>query len=223
MDAQRFIIIAIDGGAASGKSSTSRGLRDRFSLLRVDTGSFYRSITLTLLNADIEPKSDQNLADALEGLKLETIIENGDAMISIDGWIPDESIRSERVNHHVSEYAALPEVRKRLLEYQRNQVQVAKANGFAGMIMEGRDIGSVIFPEADVKLYLQADPEARALRRAKEGIVDSMTKRDRIDSTRKNAPLMRPEGSILIDSSHMTLDEVIEEAGKHIEAVLKRD
>lgn len=220
MSKDQFLIVAIDGGAASGKSSTSRGLRDRFGLMRVDTGSFYRSITLKLLEAGIEAQSNAKLNQALEKMELETEIESGDAMISIDGWTPDESIRSERINHSVSDYAALPEIRERLLQYQRNQKDVAQENGYSGLIMEGRDIGSVIFPDANVKLFLDASPEARASRRAKEGIVDSMEKRDRIDSTRKTAPLKRPEGSILIDSSEMSLEEVIDEAAKYIEAAL---
>lgn len=212
MSPQKFITIAIDGGAAAGKSSTSKGLSERFNLMHVDTGSFYRATTLKLMQNGVEPSSGANLETGLAELELGTHISGKKASITINSWIPDQSIRSSQVNENVSHYAALPQVRAYLLDYQRKQAEVAQANGFDGLAIEGRDIGSVVFPDADLKLFMYADPEKRAARRAKEGIVDNLEKRDAIDSSRKAAPLTRPEGSVLIDSSEMTLEEVIAHA-----------
>lgn len=216
-----FIIIAIDGGAAAGKSSTSRGLSERFNLMHVDTGSFYRSVTLKLLEAQIAPEVGNALEAGLNSLELGTAISNKQASITVNGWLPDQSIRSEKVNQNVSQYAALPALREYLLKYQRDQIQVARKHDFDGLVMEGRDIGSVIFPDANLKLFLFADPEKRAARRAKEGIVDSIAKRDAMDSQRKSAPLSRPDGSVLIDSSELTLEEVIEQASTLVREAIK--
>lgn len=205
-----FIIVAIDGGAAAGKSSTSRALSQRFNLMHVDTGSFYRALTLKLMEAKVEPQSGPALREGLDKLALDTHIEGNAATIVIDGWIPDDSIRSEQVNAAVSHYAALPELREFLLHYQRDQARIARENGFSGLVMEGRDIGSVIFPDADLRLYLYADPEKRAQRRAAEGLSDSIEARDRLDSSRKAAPLAVPQGATLVDSSELSLDQVVE-------------
>src|SRR5690606_18041982 len=110
----------------------------------------------------------------------------------------------------VSHFAALPAIRQALLAYQRGQADVARSHGFTGLVMEGRDIGSVIFPDADFRFFLHADPEERARRRAREGQQDSIAERDRLDSSRKTAPLACPPGAIDIDSTHLTLPEVVE-------------
>lgn len=219
MTQNKFLIIAIDGGAAAGKSSTSRGLSERFHLMHVDTGSFYRATTLKLLESGVSAVSNDALTNGLSALELGTALSGNSASITIDDWIPDQSIRSREVNDNVSEYAALPELRAYLLDYQRSLADVARENGFDGLVMEGRDIGSVIFPDADLRLYLYADPEKRAERRAKEGISDSIEKRDRLDSSRKAAPLQVPEGATLIDSSELTLEEVIEQVSALVESL----
>ncbi|MDQ8186892.1 (d)CMP kinase [Pelagicoccus sp. SDUM812002] len=210
MSKKDFIIIAVDGGAAAGKSSTSRALSQRFDLMHVDTGSFYRATTVKLLETEIAPESGAAMDAALASIELGTYIDENSAYIVVNDWIPDESIRSERVNANVSQYAAIPELRKFLLDYQRDLATIAREEGFAGLIMEGRDIGSVIFPDADLRLYLYADPAKRAARRAAEGLADSIEKRDQMDSSRKTAPLSIPEGATLVDSSEMTLEEVVE-------------
>ena len=214
-----FIIIAIDGGAAAGKSSTSRGLSERYRFMHVDTGSFYRATTLKLMQAGIEAQSDEALATGLQALHLGTTLSGNTASITINGWVPDQSIRSQAVNDNVSHYAAIPELRSFLLDYQRSLADVARQRGFEGLVMEGRDIGSVIFPDADLRLYLYADPAKRALRRAKEGIADSIEKRDQMDSSRKTAPLQIPDGATLIDSSEMSLEEVIDKVATLIDAL----
>ncbi len=205
-----FIIIAIDGGAASGKSSTARLLAERFNLLHVDTGSFYRHLTSELLRRGVIHTDLPALQTALAGLHLATRLEGRSARMLVDGQPAGDEIREQRVNEHVSHYAAIPEVRQTLLGYQRGQVEVAKQHGFRGLVMEGRDIGSVIFPQADFRFFLHADPIERAKRRAAEGRQDSISERDRLDSSRKTSPLTCPPGAIDIDSTHLTLEEVFD-------------
>jgi len=210
MTASPFLIIAIDGGAASGKSSSSRILADRFNLLHVDTGSFYRHITAELLRRGVAATDLSALPAALAALQFTTRLDGRSAQLLIGGEPAGPEIRSQSVNEHVSHYAALPEVRHKLLGYQRGQVEVAQQHGFRGLVMEGRDIGSVIFPQADCRFFLHADPAERARRRAKEGQQDSIVERDRLDSSRKASPLTVPVGAIDIDSTHLTLDQVVE-------------
>jgi cytidylate kinase len=205
-----FIIVAIDGGAASGKSSSSRTLSERFHLLHVDTGSFYRAVTAEMLRRGIAPGDLGAVRAAVADLQLGTRIEGRMARMEIGGRVAGDEIRGPEVNAQVSHFAAIPEVRQALLAYQRGQAEVARSHGFRGLVMEGRDIGSVIFPGADYRFFLQADPEERARRRASEGPQDSVSERDRLDSSRKTAPLACPAGATLIDSTHLTLAEVVE-------------
>ena len=211
-----FIIVAIDGGAASGKSSSSRILADRFNLLHVDTGSFYRHITYELLRRGVPHTDLPVLQKALADLKFTTRLNGRSAQMLIGGQPAASDIRGQNVNDHVSHYAAIPEVRHTLLGYQRGQVDVAKQHGFRGLVMEGRDIGSVIFPQADFRFFLHADPAERAKRRAKEGQQDSIAERDRLDSSRKASPLTLSAGAIDIDSTRLTLDQVVEKMAVHI-------
>ena len=212
-----FIIVAIDGGAASGKSSSSRTLSDRFNLLHVDTGSFYRALTAELLRREVKPADLPAVQAALADIALGTRVEGRSAQMEIAGRVvPDAEIRTRHVNDHVSHFAAIPEVRTALLEYQRSQAAVARARDFRGLVMEGRDIGSVIFPDATFRFFLHAHPEERARRRASEGGQDSISERDRLDTSRKTAPLACPPGAISIDTTHLTLAEVVETMAKPI-------
>lgn len=212
-----FIIVAIDGGAASGKSSSSRTLSDRFNLLHVDTGSFYRALTAELLRREVPATDLPAVRAALADLALGTRVEGRSAQMEIAGRVvPDAEIRTRHVNDHVSHFAAIPEVRTALLEYQRSQAAVARARGFRGLVMEGRDIGSVIFPDATFRFFLHAHPEERARRRASEGGQDSISERDRLDTSRKTAPLACPPGAISIDTTHVTLAEVVETMARPI-------
>jgi cytidylate kinase len=215
-----FIIVAIDGGAASGKSSSSRTLSDRFNLLHVDTGSFYRAITAELLRRGVRAEDLSGVKSALATTQLGTRVEGRSARMEIEGRVAGEEIRSREVNDHVSHFAAIPEVRSALLAYQRGQAAVARERGFRGLVMEGRDIGSVIFPEADFRFFLHAHPEERARRRASEGQEDSIAERDRLDSSRKTAPLACPAGAVSIDTTHQTLPEVVETMAAAIAARL---
>jgi CMP/dCMP kinase len=206
-----LLIVAIDGGAASGKSSTARALSERFHFLHVDTGSYYRAITAELLHQGVQAQDAEAAAAAAGSLGFGTRVEGRHARMEIGGRVVSEAeLRSPEVNAAVSHFAALPAVRRALLSYQRQQADVARQHGFRGLVMEGRDIGSVIFPEADFRFFLHADPAERARRRAREGQQDSIAERDRMDSTRKASPLACPPGATDIDSTHLTLEQVVD-------------
>lgn len=211
-----FKIITIDGGAAVGKSSTSKGLADRLDLMHVDTGAHYRTLTFALLAKGAAPEDD--LESTLDGLDLKTRLDGRTARLSVDGHTPTEQeIRSPDVNASVSQFAAVSAVRQALFEYQRHQADVAREEGFTGLIMEGRDIGSIIFPDAEHRFFLEADEATRAERRAKEGQTDSIAERDKRDKARKTAPLICPEGATRIDTGPRSLEEVIEHIIRLIE------
>ena len=205
-----LIIVAIDGGAASGKSSSSRLISERFNFLHVDTGSFYRALTAGMLRAGASPADLPTVQAALAALRLGTRVTGRSVEMEIDGRPVGDDIRSRAVNDHVSHFAAIAELRSALLAYQRGQADVARAHGFRGLVMEGRDIGSVIFPDADFRFFLHADPAERARRRASEGQQDSIVERDRLDSSRKTAPLTCPAGALDIDSTFLTLAQVVD-------------
>ncbi len=217
-----FLIVAVDGGAASGKSSLARALAPRFNFLHVDTGAHYRAVTLALRNAGVSPDDPAAMAHALQNLSLGTRVEGRAARIALGGVVPaDASLRTPEVNAQVSRFAAQPAVRRYLFDYQRSQAGFARARGFAGLVMEGRDIGSVIFPDASLRLFLTADPEKRAQRRAAEGQADAVAERDRLDSARATAPLTCPSGATVIDSSEMNLDQVAAHAATLVEAAIQ--
>ncbi len=215
-----FIIVAIDGGAASGKSSSSLALSARFDLLHVDTGSFYRALTAEMLRRGVSPGDLPALQAALSGLKLSTRLNGRSAEMEIDGRVAGDEIRSREVNDAVSHFAAIPELRAALLAYQRGLAGVARAKGFRGLVMEGRDIGSAIFPSADFRFFLHAEAGERERRRAGQGQQDQIRERDRIDSSRKASPLTCPPGATSINTTHVTLDEVIEQMAAAIAAKL---
>lgn len=218
-----FILVAVDGGAASGKSSTSKILSEQLNLLYVNTGSHYRSLTWAVLQAGIQPTDAASVSSYLETIPISTIVEGREARITLESKVLGDEIRSEAVNNAVSVVAAIPEVRQFLLKHQRSYAELAKKRGFAGLIMEGRDIGSVIFPDADFRFFMFADEAERARRRQLEGQVDSIQKRDQLDKQRKTAPLTCPEGATKIDTTHLTLEEVahkihrIIQSGKDVE------
>ncbi len=206
-----FIVIAVDGGAASGKSSTSRAVASRQNLLHVDTGAHYRTVSLALLRAGLTPADAAKVPAALAGIAPSTVVEGRAARLAMGGELPaDAQIRTPEVNAAVSQFAAIPEVRKFLFDYQRDQVREARERGFDGLIMEGRDIGSVILPDADLRLFLEADLVARAARRAAEGQADAVAERDRRDATRAAAPMVCPTGATRIDNTHLSLEQVVD-------------
>jgi len=205
-----FLIIAIDGGAASGKSTTARALSERFHLLHVDTGSFYRAITAELLRQNLTPDDHPAIRATLTHLALGARVEGRTAHMEIDARPVDPgAIRTAEVNATVAQFAAIPEVRAALLDYQRAFAPLARAhaNAFRGLVMEGRDIGSKIFPDADLRIFLHADPVERARRRSNEGLQDQVARRDALDNQRL---LESAQGATIIDSTHLNLDQVVE-------------
>jgi cytidylate kinase len=206
-----FLVIAIDGGAASGKSSTARALCQRFHWLHVDTGSHYRTLTRILLDHQAHWDDLAKVQQTLASLSLQTVLDGQSARLQIAGTpYTDSDLRTESVNQSVSHYAALPVVRNTLKEYQRSMVPFAREQGFEGVVMEGRDIGSVILPDADFRFYLDADPAVREARRKKEGQTDSILQRDQLDRKRTVAPLEMPAGATFIDTGSLNLQEVVQ-------------
>ncbi len=207
----KFSIIAIDGGAASGKSSTARAVAERLNLLHVDTGSHYRAITHFLLSEGIAAEAGPALDSALRALKLSTEVDGRVAVMLMAGRrCAPEDLRSKSVNAQVSQFAGIPAVREALFSYQRSQPIVAQSHGCEGIVMEGRDIGSVILPDAPFRFFLFADSNTRSARRAAEGQSDSISQRDALDSGRKTAPLLCPDGAVRIDTGSLSLEAVVD-------------
>ena len=213
----RFVRVAVDGGAASGKSSTSRAVAAEHGLMHVDTGSHYRAVTLALLRAGAQPGDPAGVRAQLSRLGLGARIDGSAARLELDGVVPEpDELRTPEVNATVSAFAALPEVRAFLLGHQRSMAAVARRGGFAGVIMEGRDIGSVVMPDAEVRVFLEADASVRGARRAAEGVEDAIAQRDKADASRAAAPLVCPAGATRIDNTRLPLVEVVAAVGRLI-------
>lgn len=199
-------IVAIDGPAASGKSTVARRIAKELGIVFVSSGGMYRAFTWRVLEAGVDPSDTDSVVELLEGTEFLCGEENGVGTIAVNGrLLGPEEISSEEVNAAVSVVAAIPEVRERLVAEQRAYA-VRR-----GVVMEGRDIGSVVFPDTPYKFYIDASPEVREQRRRAEGIQDSIADRDKIDSSRKASPLVIPEDAIVVDSSHLSVDEVVAE------------
>ncbi len=206
-----MIRVTIDGGAASGKSSTARGVAERLNLVHVDTGSHYRTITFYALNQNIDPDDEVAVGEFLRELRLETVMEGRSAVLVVNGVrLRREDLRSDKVNRAVSTFAARPELRSVLLRYQRSIPTEVDLEVYSGLVVEGRDIGSVVFPDAPYRFFLEADPTTRESRRAAQGEADSIRDRDATDSGRKSAPLVCPEGAVRIDTGELDLNSVID-------------
>lgn len=214
----------MDGPSGSGKSSTSRGVADRLGLRYLDTGAQFRAMTVWMLRHGV----DVHDADAVARHASEPEIVSGtdplEPTITLDGDDVAEAIRSAETTAAVSPVATVPAVRARLLDLQRATISAALGEG--GIVVEGRDIGSVVWPDAEVKLYLTADPSARAARRAAENgtaAVETtqadLLRRDAIDSGRTTAPLVVPEGAIHLDTTPWTLEEVVDRVVAIVEQV----
>ena len=219
------MIIAIDGPSGSGKSSTSRGVARRLGLRYVDTGAMYRAITWWALNTGIDPADAATLASRGGEPDISFTTDPDDPRIMVDGRDISAEIRAPDVSGAVSLVSAVPEIRARLVELQRQAVAEARTAG-QGVVMEGRDIGTVVLPDADLKVFLTADAQARAQRRAQEdaeraggGGVDgdalsaaeqNLRGRDLLDSTRKVSPLQAADGAVHIDGTDLTLEQVID-------------
>jgi cytidylate kinase len=218
------LVVAIDGTSGSGKSSTSRGVAARLGLRYLDTGAMFRAITWWMLTHDVDTSDPEAVARRAGEPMIQSGTDPLDPTILVDGADASVAIRSDEVNAAVSPVSAVPAVRARLLELQREIIGAVTA-GDDGIVVEGRDIGSVVAPDAPVKLFLSADPGARAVRRAAEAGGDvvatreSLLARDRIDSGRTTAPLKIADGAVHIDTTPYTLDEVISQVVALVEAV----
>ena len=199
-------VVAIDGPVGSGKSTVARAVADRLGLDCLNTGAMYRAVALVVLQrrggdgaADPNPAPEEVAAVAKD-----IDIDLRDDRVTVDGEDVTDEIRSPRVGRLVSAVAAVPEVRDQLVRLQRRWVEAHR-----GAVVEGRDIGSVVFPEAELKVFLTATPEERARRRHDED-ADDVRRRDRIDSSRAVSPLVVPEGAVVIDSTGLSVDEVVD-------------
>jgi len=203
---QNYRAVAIDGPAASGKSTVAKRLADSLGMVMVNSGAMYRAVTWEILKEAIAPLDTAAVEASLDEMEITCGMESGRSTIAINGKILSDELRSKEVNDAVSIVAAIPKVRQRLVQLQRNYLTTSD------VVMEGRDIGSIVFPETPYKLYIDASEEVRRSRRAADGEADAVAARDAYDSQRKTAPLKVSDGAIVIDSSEMDIAEVVEAA-----------
>ena len=200
-------VIAIDGPAGSGKSTVARAVAARLGMPYLDTGAMYRAVAFTAMRRGVDPDDAVDVAKLTADLSLEV-----SDRVLVDGVDATIEVRSPEVTRAVSVVAANPEVRKELVRRQREWAE-AKGSG----VVEGRDIGTVVFPEAPVKVYLTASDEERAQRRSQElldmhydDVAADIARRDHIDSTRPYAPLAVASDAVIVDTTASTVDEVVE-------------
>ncbi|SFJ10524.1 cytidylate kinase [Nocardioides psychrotolerans] len=205
------VVVAVDGTSGSGKSSTCRGVATRLGLRYLDTGAQFRAITWWLLREGVDVHDAEAVAARCDEAPILSGTDPTGPTIQIDGVDVAVAIRSDEVTRNVSPVSTVSAVRARLLELQRGIIDGG------GIVVEGRDIGSVVWPQAEIKLYLTADTEARALRRAAEqggsdvaATAQVLAERDRIDSGRTTAPLVRADGAVHVDTTPYSLEEVID-------------
>ncbi len=209
-------VVAIDGGAGSGKSTTARELARRLHFFYLDTGAMYRAITLKYLQykGDTENIAMSIIEKIIEKTAIDLRLENSTTRVYLDEKDVTLEIRKPQVNDFVSQISAIPAVRKWMVEKQR---EVAKGKK---VVCEGRDIGTVVFPNAQVKIYIQADLEVRAQRRRKElsekniesnfdEVIENLKFRDKYDSNRQHSPLKKAEDAIVVDTTKLTIEQEI--------------
>ena len=218
----RSPVIAVDGPAGSGKSSVCRGAAERLGMRYLDTGAMYRAMTWAVLDAGIDVDDAAAVAAAAADVVLTSGTDPTAPTIHVGQTDVAGPIRGDEVTGAVSAVSAVPAVRERLVAIQRDEVEAATAAG-AGIVVEGRDITTVVLPDADLKLFVTADPAVRAARRAAQDadlgkpIVDvnqtetALRERDAKDSSRATSPLAQAEDAVVLDTTHLTLDEVIDQ------------
>jgi cytidylate kinase len=209
-------VIAIDGPAGSGKSTVARAVADRLGLEYLDTGAMYRSVAFAALRGDVDPGDAGSVAALVPELEIDVTA----GVVTVDGVDASIEIRGPEVTRAVSIVAANPAVRTDLRERQR-----AWAERRGGGVIEGRDIGTVVFPDAALKVYLTASPEARAGRRAKEvtdldyeTVAADIARRDALDQGREDSPLVEADDSVIIDTTDRSIDQVVDEVLRHLDA-----
>lgn len=208
-------VIAIDGPAGAGKSTVGRAVADRLGVGYLDTGAMYRAVTFAVLRRGVDPRDDEGVLGVAQTVEMTV----GEERVMVDGVDATREIRGREVTSAVSSVAANPAVRSLLVDAQRSWV-VSRGGG----VVEGRDIGTVVFPDADLKLFVTASPRVRAERRVAEagGDVDEMEasiiERDRLDSTRETSPLAVDPAAVTLDTSGLSIDEVVAAVVAEVEA-----
>jgi len=198
----QHLAIAIDGPAASGKSTLAKGLAKELGLVMVNSGAMYRAVAFAALQAGADFEDSESLLNAFQTSEITFGTSGHLSTVELDGKILDDELRSTEVNQHVSAVAKHPEVRTLLVSKQREYLQ------HSHVVMEGRDIGTVVFADSPYKLYLNASTETRQARRDAEGIQDSIADRDKADSGRKASPLKIADDAIIIDVDQLNIDTV---------------
>ena len=212
------MIIAIDGPSASGKSTTAKGVAEKLGITHVDTGAMYRAVTLGLKLSEISPDDDTSVCQYLSEIELYF---DGNNKIHLNGVDVSYEIRSGDISSRVSAVSAIPEVREKMVIIQR------RIAGEQNCVLEGRDIGTVVFPNAEFKFFLIADIDVRAKRRLIElekmgetntisELIEDIRRRDQLDSSRDHSPLIQAKDAIPIDTSQLTINEQINKITNHI-------
>jgi cytidylate kinase len=198
---KRPIIIAIDGTSASGKSTNAKLVAKALGYVYVDTGSMYRTLAWYCLKHRIDVHDAKAVAAACRKWKTSLVCVDGRVRLLVGGYYPEKEIRTAETSAAVPQVAAVPNVRKWMVKRQRECMQ------FGNLVMEGRDIGTNVFPETDFKFYLDAKLEERSRRRAADGVQENLAARDQRDSQRAVAPLMIPLGAKIINNSNLTSEQ----------------
>lgn len=217
MNLKQPIVIAIDGTSASGKSTNAKLVAKALGYVYVDTGAMYRTLAWYCLQKRVDVHDAKAVTVTCRKWKtsFECVEKNGlrSVHLLVDGYYPEKEIRTTETSAAVSHIAAVPKVRVWMVNHQRDCVQ------FGNLVMEGRDIGTNVFPETDYKFYLDAHLEERSKRRAAEGVEENLAARDQRDSQRATAPLMIALGAKVINNSHMTS---VETSGLLLEEIRRR-
>ena len=195
--------IAIDGPAASGKSTVAKLIAKELGYTFINTGAMYRAVTWYLLRQGVNTSDTAAVCAALPGIPLSFGKDGSVSCVVFEGRVLADELRTPEVNASVSTVAAIPQVRALLVEKQREY------NTREAVVMEGRDIGTVVFPDTPFKYFVTASEEVRAARRAAEGITESITERDRKDSQRSVSPLVQAPDALLVDTSDMSIEQVV--------------
>ena len=217
------LVVTIDGPAASGKSTTARTVARRLGYNYLDTGAMYRAMGLKAINTGVDVVDEAGMAELARNTDIDVRTLASGTRIILDGVDVTEALRSPEVSAAASAVAALGPVRERMVEIQR------EIGSGGGIVAEGRDIGSVVFPRAEVKIYLDADLRTRAERRKKElngkgtrvelaRVERDIRSRDKTDSNRQHSPLVVPDGATIVDTTYLTIEEQIEEVLREVRA-----
>lgn len=207
--------IAIDGPAASGKSTVAKLIAKELGYTFINTGAMYRAVTWYTLQQGIAPADTTAVEALLPGIPLSFGKDGATSTVVFEGRVLSSELTEQSTNENVSTIASIPAVRAFLVEKQREY------NTREAVVMEGRDIGTVVFPETKFKYFVTASEEVRAARRAAEGITDSIAERDKKDSQRACAPLKKADDALLVDTSDMSIDQVVSFIAADIRAKLE--